>query len=147
MFALIRDDGAILARYPDISTQLDTLSPDGTVMRSIAEQPEEGVLSGTSSLNGHSMLFAYRKMPHYNIYVVSGIPSEVIIQDWLKNMASHLIFGLPATVAMIGLGTDRVAADPPGGIRLFQAAPGSGRAASAPNSHSSKRRRWKQSAA
>ena len=104
VFALIRDDGAILARYPDISTQLDKLAPDGAVMRSIAEQPEEGLVSGTSSLEGHSMLFAYRKMPHYNIYVVSGIPSEVIIQDWLKNMASHLIFGLPATVAMIGLG-------------------------------------------
>ncbi len=27
-------------------------------------------------------------MPHYNIYVVSGIPSEVVVHDWLKNMGS-----------------------------------------------------------
>ena len=104
VFALIRDDGAILARYPDISMQHDKLAPDSTVMRSIAEHPGEGFVSGTSILDGHSRLYAYRKMPHYNIYVVSGIPSEAIIHDWLKNMASHLVFGLPATVAMIGLG-------------------------------------------
>ena len=104
VFALIRDDGAILARYPDISLQFGKLSPDSTVMRSIAEHPGEGFVTGTSTFDGHSRLFAYRKMPHYNIYVVSGIPSEVVVHDWLKNMASHLVFGLPATVAMIGLG-------------------------------------------
>ncbi len=104
VFALIRDDGAILARYPDISSQLVKLSPDSTVMRSIAKQPDEGFITGTSNFDGHTRLFAYRKMPHYNIYVVSGIPSEVVIQDWLKTLASHLLFGLPATIAMIGLG-------------------------------------------
>ncbi|WP_245303469.1 ATP-binding protein [Pseudorhodoplanes sinuspersici] len=104
VFALIRDDGAILARYPDISMQLDKLAPDSAVMRSIAEQPGEGLVSGASSFDDHSRLLAYRKMPNYNIYVVSGIPGEVIIQGWLKSMASHLVFGLPATVAMIGLG-------------------------------------------
>ncbi len=104
VFAIIRDDGAILARYPDISSQIEKLPPDSTVMRSIKDNPDEGFISGTSPFDGHTRLFAYRKMPHYNIYVVSGIPSEIIVQDWLKNMASHLIFGLPATIAMIGLG-------------------------------------------
>ena len=35
VFALIRDDGAILARYPDLSHRLEKLSPDSTVMQSI----------------------------------------------------------------------------------------------------------------
>lgn len=104
IFAIIRDDGAILARYPDLSTRLEKLSPDSTMMRSIADNPDEGFVAGTSTFDGHTRLFAYRKMPHYNIYVVSGIPSQVIIHDWFKSMAGHLIFGLPATVAMIGLG-------------------------------------------
>jgi two-component system NtrC family sensor kinase len=104
VFALIRDDGAILARYPDLSQRLDRLSPDSTVMRSIREHPNEGFVTGTSSFDGHSRLFAYRKMPRYNIYVVSGIESDVVLRDWLRNMGSHLIFGLPATIAMIGLG-------------------------------------------
>jgi two-component system NtrC family sensor kinase len=104
VFALIRDDGAILARYPDLSERLEKLSPKSTVMRSIREHPDEGFVSGTSTFDGHTRLFAYRKMPGYNIYVVSGIESDVIIREWLANMGSHLIFGLPATVAMIGLG-------------------------------------------
>lgn len=104
VFALIRDDGAILARYPDLSQRLERLAPDSTVMRSIKQYPLEGSVTGTSPFDGQTRLFAYRKMPRYNIYVVSGIESDVVLRDWLKNMASHLIFGLPATLAMIGLG-------------------------------------------
>ena len=34
-----------------------------------------------------------------------GIDSEVVIRDWLEHdVGSHLIFGIPATLAMIGLG-------------------------------------------
>ncbi len=103
VFALIRDDGAILARFPDLSTRLEKLSPDSTVMRSIAAQPTEGFATGTSNFDGLTRIFAYRKMPNYNIYVVSGIDSEVVIRDWLKTMSGHLIFGVPATLAMFGL--------------------------------------------
>jgi two-component system NtrC family sensor kinase len=102
--ALIRDDGAILARYPDLSQRLQRLAPDSTVMRSIREHPAEGFVTGASPFDGQTRLFAYRKMPRYNIYVVSAIDSDEILRDWLKNMASHLIFGFPATIAMIGLG-------------------------------------------
>jgi two-component system NtrC family sensor kinase len=104
VFALIRDDGAILARFPDLSTRLERLAPDSTVMRSIADKPDEGFVSGTSTFNGITRIFAYRRMPNYNIYVVSGIESEVVIRDWLDTMASHLVFGIPTTLAMIGLG-------------------------------------------
>ncbi len=104
VFALIRDDGAILARYPDLSQRLERLSPDSTVMRSIRQHPDEGFVTGTSSFDGHSRLFAYRKMPRYNIYVVSGIESDIVIHEWLRNLGSHLLFGIPATLAVIGLG-------------------------------------------
>jgi two-component system NtrC family sensor kinase len=104
VFALIRDDGAILARFPDLSTRLERLSPESTVLRSIAEKPDEGIISGTSTFDGITRIFAYRKMPNYNIYVVSGVESEVVLRDWLDTMASHLVFGIPATLAMIGLG-------------------------------------------
>jgi two-component system NtrC family sensor kinase len=104
VFALIRDDGAILARYPDLSRRLERLSPDSTVMQAIAEKPNEGAISGTSTFDGITRIFAYRKMPNYNIYVVSGIESDEVIRGWLNTMGSHLIFGIPATLAMIGLG-------------------------------------------
>src|SRR5262249_2054231 len=58
IFALIRDDGAILARYPDLSARLEKLSPDSTVMRSIAENPNEGFTSGAPTFNGISRIFA-----------------------------------------------------------------------------------------
>jgi two-component system NtrC family sensor kinase len=104
VFALIRDDGAILARHPDLSQSLDKLPPDSLVMKSIAGQPDEGFVAGPSSFDGHARLYAYRKMPRYNIYVVSGIEGDVVLREWLRDGLSHVIFALPATVAMIGLG-------------------------------------------
>ncbi len=86
VFALIRDDGAILCLLSrHLVTACKTLARQHRDAQH-CQQSNEGFVTGTSTFDGHTRLFAYRKMPHYNIYVVSGIPSEIVIHDWLRNM-------------------------------------------------------------
>ena len=135
VFALIRDDGAILARFPDLSQRLEKLCTgiDGDAEHQGAN-PSEGFVTGTSTFDGHTRLFAYRKMPRYNIYVVSGIESEVIIRDWLNTMSgSHLIFGLPATARDDRPRPRRAAPHAPRSDRACPIAAGSGAPRAAPN--------------
>jgi two-component system NtrC family sensor kinase len=103
VFALIRNDGAILARFPDTSASKPKLAAASAVMRAIAAQPVEGTVADLPNLDLQAHIFTYRRMPDYDIYVVSGMENAVIVRSWLSYMGSHLVFGLPATVAMFGL--------------------------------------------
>ena len=101
--ALVRADGEILARYPTTGGPT-RLSPDSGFMRSIAVSPDVGLYETDSSgFDGQARLFMYRKLADLPIYVVHGYAMETIRAAWMARMASHLVFGLPATLALMGL--------------------------------------------
>ena len=73
-------------------------------MRAIAQRPEGGqYVTERSGVDGISRLFMYRKLPDLPVYVAHGYSVETIRNTWLSRMASHLIFGIPATIALFGL--------------------------------------------
>lgn len=100
--AILRSDGAILARYPALpgSPRLGANSP---IMLGIAQRPEGGLASGASSVDNIDRIAAYRKLPGQNVYVIVGFTVNSIRLAWLRDMSSHLIFGLPATLALFAL--------------------------------------------
>jgi len=99
---LARADGASLARYPENqeTTRSQTNSP---FMRAIAESPLRGVTTGPSSYDGTERILAYRKLPNHNVYVYAALDAGSIRAEWIHDMSVHLIFGIPATLAMFGL--------------------------------------------
>lgn len=100
---LVRADGVSLARYP--ATQAGARSaPDSPFMRAIVEQPQRGVTGGASSFDGVSRIIAYRKLPDLPVYVNAGLDLTTVRTDWIRDMSTHLVFGLPATLMMVGLG-------------------------------------------
>jgi signal transduction histidine kinase len=102
--SIIRDDGAILARYPDPNLPLGfALGPDTGFRRSIAVGPEGGTFSTASGVDGRERLFAYRKLGPYPIYVTVGMDHSTIIGGWWHRLAGHLIFGVPATLALVAI--------------------------------------------
>src|SRR5436190_5398265 len=103
IFALFRADGAILARYPEPPPQFARLPADGPFARRMREGSEAGFLTLTSFYDGEQRMFAYRKLPRHAVYVASGLALRDIRAAWLTDMSRHLIFGIPATAAMIGL--------------------------------------------
>ena len=101
-FSLARSDGAILARYPALPEDVTHYGPDSEFIRSIGSQPERGIVT-TTSIDGTQRRIAYRKLGYSDLYVSDGLPTDEIYSRWIRLMASHLIFGIPATLFLFGL--------------------------------------------
>ena len=79
------------------------LTPETGFRRSTAANPERGSYTTRSFVDGAERLFRYAKLGDYPIYVAVGIDEATVTQRWLHKMASHLIFGVPATLCLIFL--------------------------------------------
>lgn len=99
-FALLRNDGAFLARYPTPTVLGLTLTGTSATRRAIAVQPETGILSLNSQTDGVDRRMGYERVKEFPLYVLAGIEEKAIRNEWLSHMTSYLIFGLPATSAM-----------------------------------------------
>jgi two-component system NtrC family sensor kinase len=102
--ALIRADGVILARYPEGTEMAPRIAADDAFMTAIRSEPDAGYVNTGLSSDGRQRLFAYRKLPRYDVYVAAGLDHGEIVRRWVAGMAGHLIFGIPATLAMFALG-------------------------------------------
>jgi two-component system, NtrC family, sensor kinase len=100
--SIIRADGTMLARFPALPENA-VLSPETGFRRSIADGGERGDYSSRSGVDGQDRLFSYRKLGNYPVYIVGGIDRATVLRDWWQNMSSHLVFGIPATLALIGI--------------------------------------------
>jgi two-component system NtrC family sensor kinase len=102
-FALIREDGALLARYPVPTTTGIKLDASTGFGQLVARSPEGGEYTSVSGVDKLERRFAARKLEGFPLYVTSSLATRDIVQGWLWQMAGHLVFGLPATVFFIVL--------------------------------------------
>jgi two-component system NtrC family sensor kinase len=101
--ALVREDGAILARYPRIGTDDLAVKTDGPIGRAMRSGSNEGTITQVSSLDGIERRVAYRKLPKLPIYVYAGLETRTIRNMWLSQLSAYLLVGLPATAALIAI--------------------------------------------
>ena len=100
--SLVRDDGLILARYP--ATRSDVRVQSGSPLaKAMQSGSPEGAVSIASAIDGAARRLAYFKLSGFPVYVVAGLETSAIRAEWLSQVASHLIFGLPATAALIAI--------------------------------------------
>jgi signal transduction histidine kinase len=102
-FTLLRGDGAILARHPMPPADISQFRPDSGFMLSVIDHPEGGFVTTTHSIDDVQRRFAYRKLGYADLYVSDGLRTDAIMYGWMRLMASHLIFGIPATLFLVGL--------------------------------------------
>ncbi len=101
--SIVRADGEILVRYPAGGGPV-RLPPESGFLHAIAAAPDAGIYqTAQSSFDGVGRLFTYRKLAKLPIYVVHGYATATIRGEWMDRMASHLIFGLPATLMLFSL--------------------------------------------
>jgi signal transduction histidine kinase len=98
--SIIRADGAMLARYPNVEPGV-VLSPETGFRRAIAAHPERGDYTTVSAVDGNARLFSYAKLGGYPIYVAVGIDSTTVTRRWWQKMSGHLVFGVPATLCLV----------------------------------------------
>jgi two-component system NtrC family sensor kinase len=99
---LLRDDGAILSRYPPLATSSGRLVQGSPLLAAI-QQSDRGNVTLVSPVDGVRRMFSFRKLPRHGAYVVVGTATSSIVERWLWNMSGHLIFGVPATLALLAL--------------------------------------------
>ncbi|WP_148219299.1 ATP-binding protein [Azospirillum sp. B510] len=104
--ALIRDDGAMLMRFPALDPErpnltLPTLPADRGLRAEITRQPDEGVFrTANSHVQGLDRVFAYKRVGAFPVYVVYGLDQAQVTRSWWRNMALDAAFVAPATLAL-----------------------------------------------
>jgi two-component system NtrC family sensor kinase len=98
-YALVREDGVFLSRYPAAPAGAsDRLGEDTMFRRTIAGNPQGGVYTTVSPIDHIEWRFAVRRFSTMPLYLSAGIQNAVIRSEWIAAMAAHLIFGIPATL-------------------------------------------------
>jgi len=96
-FALAREDGSFLARYPLLENRDVTLGPESGLRQGIAQELERTIYTNTSPIDHVERRIGYRKLSGFPLYVLAGVETSAITGEWLRYMSSHLMFGLPLT--------------------------------------------------
>ncbi|HLL27417.1 MAG TPA: ATP-binding protein [Xanthobacteraceae bacterium] len=102
-YALVREDGFFLARYPLTSDIPDRLGAQAKLRKAIMTEPQAGKYTVVSQLDGIPRRIGYRKLVGYPVYLLAGIDTSTVRAEWLSGMAAHLIFGVPATILLFSL--------------------------------------------
>jgi two-component system, NtrC family, sensor kinase len=101
-YALLRDDGVFLARYPavpdNVTAKLDERSG---FRRTIANEPSGGLYTSISPIDNIERRFYVRRFGETPLYLSAGIATATIREQWVSIMATHLIFGVPATLVLL----------------------------------------------
>ncbi len=98
--SLFLAEGRILARYP-----LAPAGQDGSARNPLAQAIAGGQDNGDyetarSAIDGEARLVSYRKVGEFPMYVGVGQSRSAVLGEWRSTMMSHLIFGVPATIAL-----------------------------------------------
>src|SRR5438552_1800308 len=99
--ALIRADGKFLARRPEQPQRMRTLAPGSGLETAIAQGWERATYTIRSQIDGTERRIGYRKLEGFPVYVIAGLETSAIRAEWATTMASHLVFGLPATLFIL----------------------------------------------
>lgn len=102
-FALIRADGAVLARYPVPAVTGIRLDASTGTRQMMAQSPDGGRYTSVSGIDQLERRFFLRKLAGFPLYVTSSLETRDIVSGWLSYMAGHLVFGVPATLFLVVL--------------------------------------------
>jgi two-component system NtrC family sensor kinase len=102
-YALVREDGSILARYPIRKNRAQLLSPASALRSAIDRGVDHDLFNVNSEIDGIPRRIGFRKLQGYPVYALAGTSIAAINHEWLSAMAVHLIFGLPATLLLFAV--------------------------------------------
>lgn len=96
--ALLRRDGAVLARYPAPAAPVDArLAPDHPLVRAMKGEAHGGLVEASAAQDGVDRLYAWRQVGSYPVVVAYGIDRAVIGADIRKRLVA------PGAVAVLGM--------------------------------------------
>lgn len=100
-YALIRADGAVLARYPTPAKPGIVLDEQSGFRRTVAGSPEGGQYTAVSGVDGLERRFDVQRLGDLPIYVTSSLEFSNIRGQWIGWMEAQLLFGIPVTSILL----------------------------------------------
>ena len=87
--ALIRSDGAVLARSPELTgSDLERVMRPQAVRATIARLSSR-TTTFTSPLDGVERIATYRKLPEYPIFVGYGLSTAAVLATWYRHLVTY----------------------------------------------------------
>jgi two-component system NtrC family sensor kinase len=102
-YALLREDGTFLVRYP-IPEQVPP-RPLGSATgfhKTIASSPAGGFYTTTSPVDHVERRFGIRRLPGTDVYVSAGVATAEMQAQWLNEMFPYFAYGIPGALFLFG---------------------------------------------
>ncbi|MBX6375673.1 MAG: hypothetical protein IRZ13_15755 [Acetobacteraceae bacterium] len=85
--SLVRTDGEVLARYPEMAEPLPRLVPESsTLMRSLQTGPQDGAYRAASPIDGAEYIVAYARVGDYPLVVEYGVSVASVLAVWRQHL-------------------------------------------------------------
>lgn len=108
--ALLRQDGATLARYPEAPAGRGA-DAGRRLLAAMASGPPEGIISAALPGDQGDSLLAYRRLGNLPVFVIAGQPRATIIATWLHYVVAEALVCLGSAslfIAALWFGLRRV---------------------------------------
>lgn len=100
---LMRDDGALIARWPQPPNMNEALTRDATLMARMHAGETHGTFRSISALDGKVRHVVFRRTNGYPLYVAAGLDRDAILGAWYRDMSLLAIVVVPASLALVWL--------------------------------------------
>jgi two-component sensor histidine kinase len=97
--ALVRRDGALIARRPEIPGQPRTLDPGSPFMAAAAQ--DEGVSWVRSPVDGRRRLTGYARIADWPVFVAYGAGEDDIVRRWTGRLEGLGLAFIPAALGLL----------------------------------------------
>lgn len=100
---LVREDGYTLVRTAGEQTIFPPVPPSSPFHGVVARGERSATYLGLNTADGTPVLTALRRLDNFPIYAAALYPRSAVVAAWRETMLSHLILGVPATLALFTL--------------------------------------------
>jgi two-component system, NtrC family, sensor kinase len=91
-FSMVLENGTLIARFPAVAEEVSL-----GFKRQTAANPAGGFYTAVSQVDHAEYRVGLRRLPGFPVYVSAFIQLPAMRMEWMRGMAMHLIFGIPAT--------------------------------------------------
>jgi signal transduction histidine kinase len=96
-----RDDGSVLARYPEDGATAVPRQTDRQLAAALSDKLPSGVIASGSPFSDNASLVAFARLASYPVYVTIGRTRAAIDNEWLAAMAGYAAIGIPASIGLM----------------------------------------------
>ncbi len=100
---ILRDDGTVLARYPEASEAAPMPREDPELAAALARRSSGGVITTEGTLGGGGAIVAYKRLANYPVYVAIWRTRDAVLGEWLAAVAGYAAIGTPAVILLVTL--------------------------------------------